>query len=342
MYALLDVLRRCTARILNSMTRDSIYCFLGPELGEKKTAIDAIRARLVKAYGAPPEETSFYVGETEVPQIISAALNGSLFADARLFFVKNADFIKKKEDVNALCSYLKNPQQNTTLILISEQTKIEAGIEKYFTSETKKIFWELFEEKKTQYIEKFFREAGCAIEPAAVSILLEFVENNTDALRQECSKIALFLKNQGITQITEEKIEHLLAHSKQETVFSLFSAITKGDFAKSLGITHALLAAQTVPQAIFGYLSTAFRKFRDYCELAARGADNDFELRKVGITTLGKRDYISARRVFGTDAPDTLLALTAEYDITSRANAQHSGIIMDMYLYAVFKLAQRP
>ena len=90
----------------------------------------------------------------------------------------------------------------------SHQTKIESAIEKCFLPASeggvknsmpkgnKKIFWELFEEKKALYIERFFKQEGFRIEKGAVDILLELVENNTDSLRSECSKIALFFRRE--------------------------------------------------------------------------------------------------------------------------------------------------
>ncbi|MDR2467837.1 MAG: DNA polymerase III subunit delta [Spirochaetaceae bacterium] len=327
------------------MPKGSCYLFLGPELGEKKEAIDSLRSMLAaNCGGAPPEETSFYVGENTIPEILSIALNGSLFADARLLLVKNAELIKKKDEVTAVCDYLNAPQNDTIVILISDQTKIESALEKCFEKQKdhKKIFWELFEEKKTRYVEQFFRQAGFTIDARAVAAVLELVENNTDALRQECSKIALFLRGENAQSfITEETIEHLLAHSKQESAYTLFSAITRGDFPRSLSIARALLAAQTSPQEIFGKLAPALRKFRDYCELVRTGSDTDFELRKAGITALGKKDYSSARRIYGDRAADTLIALTAEYDIATRKSAQFSEIYLDLFLYHVYALVVR-
>ena len=67
------------------------YIFLGPELGKKQDAIDAIRKKLPGA-----EETVFYAGETPLGDIAATIENHSLFAEARIFLVKNAEQIKKK------------------------------------------------------------------------------------------------------------------------------------------------------------------------------------------------------------------------------------------------------
>jgi DNA polymerase-3 subunit delta len=325
--------------------KERCYLFLGPEIGEKKEAIDSVRAKIIKEDGVIPEEISFYAGENEISTIVSVALNGLLFADSKLILVKNAEQIKKKNEITAITDYIRSPQNSTTLILISDFTKIETAIEKCFEKElkdNKKIFWELFEEKKFQYVSRFFKQAGFTIEEPAVALILEFVENNTDALYQECSKIALFLKNdKNDTLVTEEKIERLLVHSRQETVFSLFSAIAAGDFSRSIDIAHTLLNSQVAPQAIFGFLAPAFRKFRDYCELVKNGRANDLELKKAGISILGKKDYINARRNYGDNVCNMFLSITSEYDVTVRTVSHSTEIFMDMYLYKIFSLKQK-
>jgi hypothetical protein len=69
--------------------------FLGTEIGEKQAAIAEIKKQLSEQ-GSPPEQTVYYAGETPVSDMVSALRNGSLFAENRLFLVKNAEAIKKK------------------------------------------------------------------------------------------------------------------------------------------------------------------------------------------------------------------------------------------------------
>ena len=127
------------------MAKGLCYLFTGPEIGERQDAIQRIRQELTKKYGASPEEQSFYASETAVSDIVSVLRNGSLFSDVRLILVKNAESIKKKEDVELLGAYIAQPQEDTTLILISDEIGIDKKLEAAIPKEQKKIFWELFE-----------------------------------------------------------------------------------------------------------------------------------------------------------------------------------------------------
>jgi DNA polymerase-3 subunit delta len=324
------------------MAKGEFHLFLGPEIGEKTDAIRAVRESIKKTSGEAPEETSFYAGDTPFPDILSVLLNGSLFSSSRLILIKNAELIKKKQEVDALASFVAGGAPGTTLILISDGVKVESGVEKLFQKEKKRIFWELFEEEKEHRVVGFFKKEGFAIEAAAVSAILEMTENNTAALRQECTRIALYLKKkaEGAGQrapITEEAIRTLLESSKQENAFSLFSALARGDMAKSIDIERTILAAGEAPQAIFGALTYSFRKFRDYCLLAAHAQSNDFELKKIGINARAKKDFSAARRIYG-DAADACLSLIAEYDIMTRAQSALSGVLMDLFVYKIASL----
>lgn len=316
--------------------------FLGPELGEKQDAIEKIRGELTKKYGIPPEETSFYAGDTPSANIISFLLNGSLFSEARLVFVKNVELLKKKDETASLVSYLKNPADDTTLILVSDVTGIDRTVVDALPKDAKHIFWELYESKRPEWVRSYFRREGFFVDEDAVNTILELVENNTDALRRECSRLMLFAEKENGTKgtISAAEIEKSLSHTRSESAFTLFSALAAGNLSKSIEIMNTLLAAQETPVAIIAGLSWCFKRFRDYCELAARGAASDFELKKVGITTAkSRRDYADAEHTFGLAAADKCIALCAEYDLAARSGGGGlENILLNLYLYKLWSL----
>lgn len=316
------------------------YCclFLGPELGKKQDALDALRQSFFR--GKAPEETVFYAGETGAPEMTAALRNGSLFADSRLFLIKNAELIKKKDEVELLASYLAAPQDDTVLVLLSENTSLAKGLESGVSRENRQVFYELFENQKTQWVAGFFRREGFRIEAEAVETILELVENNTEALRRECSRLTLFFDRNR--PIRAQDVEQWLSHTREESSFSLFSRVAAGDFSRSLESLHALLAAKETPPGIFSGLVWCFKKLRDYLFLADSGSLNDFELRKIGLSAPKARDdYAKAAGRYDLAGAGACLALTAEYDILLRSSgAAFESILMDWYLYKIFSAAK--
>ena len=310
------------------------WLFLGPEIGEKQAAIDQIRKKIPQA-----ELTVYYAGDTAVPLMVSEMRNGSLFADSRLFLVKSSELIKKKEDIDLLCQYLGNPMDNNYLILLSDETGIAKGLEKPIKPANKRIFWELLDSRKYEWVENFFRKEGFRISPDGVETILELVENNTSALRQECSRLMLFLDKSKV--ITDEEAEKWLSHTREESPFTLFSRIASGDFSRSLESVRVLLAAKEAPPAIFAALASCFRKLIAYRTLKEAGITDEGEFKKIGVSAPGaKRDYSAAGRRYNSYTAERCLALTAEYDFFLRsAGTYPEQILMDEYIFKIHSLA---
>ncbi|MDR2534816.1 MAG: DNA polymerase III subunit delta [Treponema sp.] len=321
------------------MAKGSCFLFLGPEIGEKQDAIAEIRSRLCKQSGrAYVEETSFYAGETPVSTMVSVLQNASLFADTRLILIKSAEVLKKKEEIELLGAYLAHPQDDTTLILISEAVSLAKALETPVPSGNKRIFWELFENRKIDWVRSFFKRPGYQINEDGIERILEMVENNTEALRQECSRLMLFLGKDRT--ITGEDVEKWLSHTREESAFTLFSRIAEGDLAKSLTTLHTLLMAKESPPAILAGLVWCFRKLRDYDALVESGEADDLEFKKIGLgSSKSRKDYEQASRRYNARAADACLALTAEFDILVRSSGTGlETILMDFYLYKIHQV----
>jgi DNA polymerase-3 subunit delta len=321
--------------------RYSCWLFLGPELGEKNEALNELKAKM-SANGTEPELTTYYAGETPAGEMVSAMQNGSLFADSRLFIIKNAENLKKKDEVDLIASYMANPEGNTALVLISEENSIAKGLESAAGPGARRVFYELSDQRKTDWVRNFFRNAGFRLNNDAIETILELVENNTLSLQRECSRLIPFLSKDKETG--PDEIEKRLAHTREESAFTLFSRIAAGDFQRSLESLRTLLQAKEAPISILAGLLWCFRKLRDYLFLEEAGIRDDFEYRKIGvIAPQAKRDYASASTRYNSEAAEACIRITAEYDLLLRqAYSFPDYILMDEYLYKIYSLASVP
>ena len=311
------------------------YIFLGPELGKKNDAVNAIRKNCPGA-----EESIFYAGETPVSTIADTILNISLFAETRIAIVKNAELIKKKDDVELLVSCIKNMEKNCSLILLSDEIRLASGLDDAVPKANRQVFYEMFEREKNEWLASFFRREGFNIDKDCIAVILELVENNTEALKRECSRLVCFLPKDR--PVKSEDIEKWLSHNREESAFTLFSRIAAGDLSKALESAAVMLAAKESAQSILAGLAWCFRKLGDYLALLETGeANNSFELKKIGLSAPKARDdYAAAARRYNTDDVETCLALTAEYDLLLRSPAAaFENLLMDRYVLALFKAA---
>jgi DNA polymerase-3 subunit delta len=311
------------------------YIFLGPELGKKQDAFDSIRKKFSDA-----EETVFYANETPVNTITDNIQNMSLFAEKRIVTVKNAECIKKKDDVELLASCIKSLDTHTAFFLLSEETKLAAGLENAVPKNNRQIFYELFEREKSEWVRQFFKQEGFNIDKDGISVILELVENNTAALKSECSRLVNFLPKDK--PLNPQDIDKFLSHNRDESAFTLFSRIAAGDISKALESIAVMLAAKESAQGILAGLAWCFRKLGDYLELSESSSNPDsFELKKIGLSSPKARDdCAAAARRYNAQDVETCLALTAEYDILLRSPvAALENLLMDRYILALFKAA---
>ncbi|MDR2717285.1 MAG: DNA polymerase III subunit delta [Treponema sp.] len=317
------------------------YIFLGPELGKKQDEVDAIKQKLPNA-----ETTVFYAGETPVSTIADIIQNSSLFSEKRLIIIKSAEVIKKKDEVELLASCINNIDENTSIILLSDEIKLAAGLDDAVPKNNRKIFYELFEREKNEWLKQFFRREGFNIDKDCIAIILEMVENNTEALKRECSRLVCFLprnKDKEENQIKAEDIEKWLSHNREESAFTLFSRIAAGDLSKALESLSVMLAAKESAQSILAGLAWCFRKLGDYLSLLETGdVNNSFELKKIGLSSpKAKDDYSAAARRYNAESAETCLALTAEYDNLLRSPVGvMEQILMDRYIYKIIETSK--
>jgi len=313
------------------------YIFLGPEIGKKQDEIGQIKKKLSAngaGAGGAYEETVFYAGETPITNIVNIIQNHSLFAQSRLFIIKNAEQIKKKEEINAAAACIKELEPGDALILVSDEFRLSAGLDNACPKENRKVFYEMFEREKSAWIRSFFQRAGLGIDTSGVDAILELVENNTDAMQRECSRLVFFLPKDRPARAQD--VEQWLSHSREESAFTLFSRIAAGDCSKAVESLHALLAAKESPIGILAGLAWSFRKLRDYLALCENGEPDNFELKKIGLSAITKNNYAAASRRYGKTDVERCLAVTAEYDILARASGQAlEETLMDVYLLKI-------
>jgi DNA polymerase-3 subunit delta len=166
------------------------------------------------------------------------------------------------------------------------------------------------------------------------------VENNTAALKRECSRLINFLPKDR--PINPQDIDKLLSHNREESAFTLFSRIAAGDISKALESMSVMLAAKESAQSILAGLAWCFRKLGDYLVLLETSVNPDScELKKIGLSSpRAKDDYAAAARRYNTEDVEACLALTAEYDILLRSPvAALENLLMDRYILSLFTTA---
>ncbi len=321
-----------------------IWVFTGPEIGERNAAVDELRAACAREAGNL-DAHSLYAADVRVGDVVSLLQNGSLFADARFVVIRNAELIKKKDDVDQILAWVSGAAgaEGAYLVLVSDEIGIDKRIEGAVPKDHKRVFWELFENRKEQWIDSFFRKAGCSIEPDAIASILELVENNTDALKTACSRFTLFFP--AGHRVTEADVESILSHNREESPFTLFDSLAEGDLEGSLAILGKLsLSKESSPVQTIAGLSYCFRRLADWHRLALAGTTDEFSLKKAGFSSRRAVDqYRTASRRWDAAATARILSLLSSTDLALRSSgAQFQDSRMELCAYSILRKDGKP
>lgn len=322
-----------------------IYLYTGPEFGERNDAIDAIKSALKKKYGST-EEHLYYSMETPLEKAISVLSSDSLFVPATVVVYKGAETIKKKEEISALSTWLESTKSkedgdNSVLVLVSDETNMDSKLEKLIPKENRRIFWEMFENRKVPWIKEFFKKNGYSIEENACEELLALVENNTEALRTECSRF--FTCFEKGAKITTENVESIVAHNRSETAFTLFNTIADTSVNDWIRLKNALeilqkirLSKESSAVSLIAGLSYCFRKLILWQELCKNGIPDDWTLKTKGFSKLAKNQYIGASKLYTPIQAQAITALLSSTDIDIRSGGQAvEDILLQTLLYSI-------
>lgn len=323
------------------MAESKVYLFTGPEAGEKSDAINVLREDAVKKNGSI-DEYKYYATDTRITDVVSQLRNASLFSPALFIVLRNAESIKLKSDTDLLSDWVKASSDSpNVLVLVSDENSVDKKLESKIPAANKKIFWEMFENQKPQWLQNFLRKNGYSADAEAIELILDMVENNTESLRSECSRF-FYCFEKG-HRISVSDVEKILAHNRTENAFTLFEAMADSSrspvqrLETSLDILQKIRASRDSNSvALISGLLYSFRQLRTWHVLhSGSKTPSEQELRAAGF--IGKKNqarYMSAARVWGFGTVSSIIALLDSSDIENRetgAALEDTRLFMAIY-----------
>lgn len=307
-----------------------IYLYTGPEFGEREEAINTIKNTQKKQFGTIDEHL-FYLLETPFTEVMTILQSGTLFSDGVCIVCKNAELIKTKDDIQMISDWLENAEESSILILVSDEVTADAKLEKLIPPSNRKKFWEMFDDKKLPWVMSFFSKNGYRIESDAAQLILDMVENNTQALKNECSRFFVCFPKDH--EITEDDVESILTHNREENAFTLFNEIADSSenanvrFEKGLFILQKIrLSKDSSSVMIIAGLTSCFRKlilWHKQGESAINGK-------------LMQKQYRSAAKVWTIGQATAILADLASTDMEIRSGGtQMEDVLLQKLLYEI-------
>lgn len=307
-----------------------LYLFTGTEFGERDDAVKTALNAHKKQFGEIDEHL-FYLLETPFSQVMTILQSGTLFSNGVFVVCKNAELLKKKEDIQMLSDWLENPDASAVLVLISDENSVDAKLEKIVPPSNRKKFWEMFEDKKIPWLSDFFRKNGYSLNTEAAELILDMIENNTQALKAECSRFFVCFPKGHV--ITEEDVESVLTHTREESAFTLFNQMSDSSETSQKRFEKALIILQKIRLSkdsssvmIIAGLSSCFRKlilWHQQGEAAINGK-------------LMQKQYRSAAKIWTMGQATAILAILASTDMEIRSGGTFmEDVLLQKMLYEI-------
>ncbi len=254
----------------------SVYLLLGPEEGEKKEFIEKEKSRIL-AIHPDAELYTFFTGDDSEDAVYQALSQNSLFSSFRFIVIKAFENASKTDGISkALTEYAKAPQDDAEIIIVSSDpssSSIPKAIAELAGKDNTKVYWELRESDKINWIRSYARKEGFTITKPAIDEILSSVDNNTLEMKNLMSSIALFLHLQKTGNVIDEDvIETYASRTKGENGYTLFRAVAERDLEHAMLIISSIVlqdAREIIPA--FTVLQNQFRRLESCLALKERG-----------------------------------------------------------------------
>ena len=222
--------------------------------------------------------------------VVQRALTYPMLAERRLIVLRNSEALQKL-DRTPLEDYLKNPSEQTCLVLEGEILDKRTTLGRLTMQGRVECKPWRFRETH-DWLSDEAGQHGCAIEDSAIWFLIEFIGNDLMLLHNELEKLSLFVGENGV--ITIKQVEELTAERRDTSLYDLADAIGERTQKAALSHLNALLTEGAKPALLLSILKQQFRRMQKARALqqAGRGGQES-----ALASALGVPDFVARKLV---------------------------------------------
>ncbi len=235
-----------------------VYLITGGDRPKIQRAVERLRQR----FDAEGTE-HFSAEETSGDEVVASCNALGLFAaTGRLVLVSEVDGHRNRDDrmvggwkaadVKAVVDYLKAPTPDTVLALVGEEVKKDSPLGKACAKVGDVLVYEAEKKKLTAWVVAQFKDLGAKAQPDACRLLLDLVGENTDELRLEVEKLALWAAG---GELTAEDVEEMVAPRGPVKPWTLTDAWGAHDVRGVLDASDRMLRRGGTPSGLAWALS---------------------------------------------------------------------------------------
>ncbi len=328
------------------------YVWVGDETFFRKRCREAILRHLVPSDLRDFSVFEFDLSETDVFEVLDRARTPSLMAPFQVFFVRGVKALfgrgSNQDKLDALESYVKNPNPDAVLILIADHISIPADARRMELTDKER--YERIRETLGEYcgiVELSRVEEGEAVRWLTDYCSTQEVKIDADAAREmvdalggdmmmisgELEKLLLYVTEKK--RITLGDVETMVLAAKQRSLYELTDAISAKDRVKSLAVLDALLSTAEGEEAAIGHLYMLAKTFRQMLVILERNVRDQRMLwaalwQGFRVPPFAAEDIIrQARRYKSKRELTRAIRLVAKADLALRSNPVSRRMVLE-------------
>ena len=213
--------------------------------------------------------TSYDMEETNIEDAINDASTIPFMANVKLVIVKNTYFLStdtsKRKDIkhnlDALKRYVEHPVEESIFVLqvpydkLDSRKAITKHVMKFATVEECKP---LQEQDLRGWVRRQLGKHGVSIDTDAMEELLKRVENNTEVLVSETTKLMYYAED--MHRVDLAMIKKVVTKNVEDNVYEITNSILANERGKALEIYNDLVMHSEDPLRILGILVNKYRE----------------------------------------------------------------------------------
>lgn len=275
-----------------------VYFVHGDEPLQREESADLIR-RQVMAQGEVEREIFHVARDFDWDTLATLGSEMSLFAETRLVELKLGATRVPAAGTKAFIAYTEQLPEGVTLLVTADRLDANQRKSRWCkalaSAGVETVCWPIKGAMLGRWLEARLASVGLGADPDVVQLLLQRVEGNLLAARQEIERLRLL---HGEGRITMDRVASGVGDSARYDVFSLVDAALQGDVARVCRIIDRLRDEGVEPTLILWALSREAQRLSLLSHGSVRGEPLDrmmYSERVPKPAQAGVRKALSAR-----------------------------------------------
>lgn len=297
-----------------------VYLLMGKEPYYPDLVCNAIIENALDESERDFNQTICYGADTDVDTVVTAARRYPMFAERQLVVVKEAQNLKKTDDLAVYCG---KPLDTTVLVIclhgdsVDKRKALYKAVSKIGTVVESN---ELRDYEIARWIVSFYASRGLKIAPDAAALLGEYAGTDLSKIAVETDKM---LKNlpEGAVTVTVGDIEKNVGISRQYSIFELAKELSYRNSGKALKIASYIGAAPkfALPMAVSALFTHFYRILKYHALLmSSPHPTQEQKARVLGVNPYFIGEYDRAVAAYPLRKCMAVIALLKEYDFKGK------------------------